>query len=103
MIRRIKVAKVHHIKPGQSRFVQVDGHAVALFNIDGIYFGLDNTCSHSRGPLSEGRLSGNKITCPWHGAQFEVPTGKCLAGPATEDVKTYSVHVENDSIFIEVP
>jgi nitrite reductase/ring-hydroxylating ferredoxin subunit len=103
MKSQVEVAKVDQVKPGQSHLVRIKDQAIALFNIEGTIFGLDNTCPHSRGPLVEGRVSGHKVRCPWHGAQFDITTGACLAGPATQAVKTYVVHVENGSVFIELP
>ena len=103
MSRWVKVASVDQLSPGQSRVVEMKGREIALFNVNGAFHAIDNTCPHSRGPLAEGRLAGVRVTCPWHGSQFDVTTGKCLREPATADVASYPVRVEDDTIFVEIP
>jgi len=103
MGQRIAVAKIDQLAPNQQRAVRVQGQEFALFNVEGTIYALTNKCSHSRGPLAEGRLTGTTITCPWHGAKFDVATGKCLAEPATIDVDAYPVHIQDGKIFIELP
>ena len=103
MSHQIEVAQASQLLPGQARLVRVNHREIALFNVDGVFYAIDNICSHSRGPLVEGRLAGLKVTCPWHGSQFDVTTGKCLREPATAAVASYSVHVEDDIIFVEIP
>ena len=65
----------NEIEPGQARLVDVKGKEIALFNVDGEFFALDNTCTHRGGPLAEGEVAGHKVTCPWHGATFD-PTAR---------------------------
>ena len=74
---------------------------VAVFNVGGKLFATQNECTHRQGPLSEGKLEGSTVTCPWHGSQFDVSTGAVLRGPATEPIKTYAVVVEGDVGRIE--
>lgn len=68
----------------------------AVFNSDGSFCATQAKCTHRGGPLNEGKLEGSTVTCPWHGAQFNVCTGAVLRGPATEQVKTYRVLVEGE-------
>ena len=75
---------------------------IALFNCDGEYYAIDNDCTHVGGPLCEGELDGYTVTCPWHGAEFNVRTGEVLAPPAEENVDSYKVHVESYVIKIEI-
>ena len=70
MAEFVKVAMTNELEPGQARLVEVKGKKVALFNVDGQFFALDNTCTHKGGPLAEGECSGHEVTCPWHGATF---------------------------------
>ena len=90
----VKVASVSEIAPGQSRLVNIPGQsrlvnikgkAVALFNIEGSFFALDNACTHEEGPLAEGEIEGHEVTCPWHGARFDIRTGQVLCAPAYGD------------------
>jgi nitrite reductase/ring-hydroxylating ferredoxin subunit len=102
MANLIEVAKTNEIKPGEGKLIEVEDHEIALFNCDGSYYAIDNTCTHQGGPLCEGDLEGNKVICPWHGAEFDVKTGNVVAPPAEESVKSYRVEVHGDSIKIEI-
>ncbi len=98
-----KVAKAKDLAPGKAMCVEVAGQKVALFNIDGSYYAIGDSCTHRGGPLSEGEVDGKVVTCPLHGAQFDVTTGGVLGPPAGADVPGYRVDVEGDDIKIESP
>lgn len=102
MSTAVKVATTSELPPGSSKLVEANGQPVALFNVDGDYFAIDDACPHADGPLNEGELDGNIVTCPWHGAQFDVTTGKVLCAPARSDVKSYPVTVDGDDVLVEV-
>src|SRR5438094_4016716 len=68
MAEFVKVAKTGEIAPGEARAVEAGGKKIALFNVDGTFYAIDDTCTHRGGPLSEGMLMGEEVTCPWHGA-----------------------------------
>ncbi|HST12276.1 MAG TPA: Rieske 2Fe-2S domain-containing protein [Terriglobales bacterium] len=82
--------RIDAVPPGSALLV---GDA-AVFNVAGNFCTTQAKCTHRGGPLNEGKLDGSTVTCPWHGAQFNVCTGAVLRGPATEPVKTYRVIVE---------
>jgi nitrite reductase (NADH) small subunit/3-phenylpropionate/trans-cinnamate dioxygenase ferredoxin subunit len=82
--------------------IRVKGHEIALFNLEGSYYAITNICPHSTGPLVEGRVSGTMVTCPWHGAQFDITSGQCLGGPATRDIVVYEVRVEGNDIYLTI-
>jgi nitrite reductase/ring-hydroxylating ferredoxin subunit len=84
--------RVTDVPPGS---VQLVGD-VAVFNVGGIICATQNACTHRQGPLSEGKLDGSTVTCPKHGAQFNVCTGAVLRGPAQHPLMTYRVVVENE-------
>jgi nitrite reductase/ring-hydroxylating ferredoxin subunit len=71
------------------------GDAV-VFNVDGQFFATQAKCTHRKGPLNEGTLEGSIVTCPWHGAKFNVMTGVVVRGPARDPLKTYRVTVEGE-------
>ena len=98
----VKVANTIDIEPGQTRLVDVMGKEIALFNVDGEFFALDNTCTHRGGPLAEGEVSGHEVTCPWHGATFDVRTGKVMGPPAQRAVARYDVRVTGTDIEVEL-
>jgi len=102
MGERVRVASLAEVPPGTGRQVQVSGRALAIYNLDGIMHAIDGTCTHRGGPLGEGALVGNVITCPWHGARFDVTTGAVLGPPAPQGVISHRVTVEGDSIFVEL-
>lgn len=102
MSESVKVAQTHQLPPGKGLLVKAKGHEIALFNVEGEFYAISNRCPHSTGPLAEGRLFGRIVTCPWHGAQFDVTTGQYCGGQAVKAVTTYPVHVEGHSIFIEI-
>ena len=102
MGKLLKVAEVEDMGPGQSKLIECEDKKVALFNVDGTYYAIDDTCPHAGGPLSEGSVEGDVVTCPWHGAKFKIPTGEVLAPPARKGVRTYFVSIEGSDIGIEV-
>jgi nitrite reductase/ring-hydroxylating ferredoxin subunit len=99
----VKVTRVQDVLPGTGRVVQVGGKALALFNLDGIFYALDNRCTHAGGPLGEGTLEGHVVTCPWHGSRFDVTNGQVLGPPARRPVASYAVKVEGRDVLVDLP
>lgn len=98
----VKVAKTAEVASGQGKMVEVGGKKIALFNVAGTFYAIDDTCTHRGGPLSEGVLDGKQVTCPWHGAIFDVTTGEVLGPPAPKGVARYNVRVEGENIEVEI-
>jgi 3-phenylpropionate/trans-cinnamate dioxygenase ferredoxin subunit len=98
----VKAVSASEIAPGQARLVNIKGKEIALFNIDGTFFALENACTHEEGPLAEGEIEGHEVTCPWHGARFDVRTGEVLCAPAYEDAARYNVRVTGSDIEVEI-
>ncbi len=99
----VKVARTSDLLPSNAMSVEVVGETVALFNIDGTYYAIGNTCTHRGGPLCEGDVEGTVVTCPWHGATFDITSGSVLSSPADEGVTSFKVHVDGDDIQVEIP
>lgn len=95
----VRVASTADVKPGQAVVVEVNGKTLAVFNVDGAFHAIDNTCVHRGGPLGEGDIHGKVVACPWHGWQFDVTTGECLKNPSAK-VDVYQVKVEGDDITV---
>lgn len=95
------VAKKADIPAGSGKTVQVDSKPVAIFNVDGSFYAMDNTCLHRGGPLGEGTLDGSTVTCPWHGWQYDVKTGVNTMNPQAK-VVTYPVKVEGEDILVSL-
>jgi nitrite reductase/ring-hydroxylating ferredoxin subunit len=98
-----KVATVQEVPAGTARQVVVNGKTLALVNVDGTYYAIDDTCPHRGAPLSEGDVEGQELTCPWHGARFDVTTGSHLCPPAPRGVTAYKVQVVGDEVQVDVP
>jgi len=98
----IKGATTDEIAPGRAKLVEVGGSEMALFNVGGSFHAIDNTCTHVGGPLCEGEIDGVGVTCAWHGAVFDVTTGRVLGPPAAESVTRYNVRVNGSDLEVEV-
>jgi nitrite reductase (NADH) small subunit len=95
----VRVTGTTDVKSGQGIVVEVNGKILAVFNVDGAFHAIDNTCIHRGGPLGEGDLEGSVVTCPWHGWQYDVTTGACVANPAAK-VERYEVKVEGTDVKV---
>ena len=102
MAKLIKVTETKDLPPGKAAAFDVEGIRIAVFNVDGSYFAIDDTCTHDGGPLCEGEVNGLKVTCPWHGADFDLKSGAVLSPPAFDNVKSYKVVVEGSDLKVEV-
>ena len=96
----VTVAETSEIPPGQMKEVDLNGQRVLVVNVDGRYYAIDATCTHRGGPLAEGELKDDVVTCPWHRGGFNVQTGEPVALPTTEPVTTYRVRVAGTAIQI---
>ena len=102
MAEFVKVATTDEVLPGQARLVEVNGTEIALFNVGGEFHAIDNNCTHVGGPLCEGEIAGSEVICPWHGAAFDVTTGRAVGPPAIEPVNHYQLRVADGNIEIEI-
>lgn len=93
------VAKADAIPPGTGCPVTVGERAVALFNVEGTFYAIDGTCLHRGGPVGEGDLEGTVVTCPWHGWQYDVTTGRNVMDPEI-GLQPYRVEVEDGVVKI---
>jgi nitrite reductase (NADH) small subunit len=97
----LRAAKMEEVPAGTIREYAIEGKVVALANVGGKLFAINNVCLHRGGPLGEGELEGQKVTCPWHGWQYDVTTGKLVTNPAV-GVETFPVEVRGDDIFVDI-
>lgn len=98
-----KVATVSDIATGTMKTVRVGAKSVAIANVDGEYFAVDDTCTHEQCSLgTEGFLDGSIVTCGCHGSQFEVTTGKVLSLPAPSNVASHEVKVEGNDVYVKL-
>ena len=102
MSTRIQLLSVESLPPGEAAEVVAEGRIFAVYNVDGEFRVIDGICAHAGGPLGKGTLDGNIVTCPWHGWQYDVESGKnCL----TESIcqTSWPVEIENGHVTIELP
>jgi nitrite reductase (NADH) small subunit len=97
----VRAAAVGEIPAGTIRQVDVGGKAIAVANVGGQFYAINNTCLHRGGPLGDGPLEGKIVTCPWHGWQYDVTTGKIAQNPAV-GVDCYPVEVRGEEIYVGV-
>jgi 3-phenylpropionate/trans-cinnamate dioxygenase ferredoxin subunit len=96
------VAQAADITAGDLKAVEVDGTYVAIANVGGRLYAFDDTCTHAACSLADGTLEGAIVTCPCHGARFDVTDGRVVAPPALEPVTCYPLRIENGQVVIEV-
>jgi 3-phenylpropionate/trans-cinnamate dioxygenase ferredoxin component len=97
----VRVAATSEVAAGTGRVVDVGGTTLAIFNVDGHYFAVDNGCPHRGGPLGEGDLEGRIVRCPWHGWAWDVTTGANVNNPAVR-IGCYPVAVQDGALFVRV-
>ena len=98
----VKVAEVNELPSGERKVVEVEGLFIAVFNVSGNYYAIEDVCTHDDGPLAEGDLDGFEIECPRHGARFDIRTGKVLSFPAITDVARYEVKIEGNDVLVGI-
>jgi NAD(P)H-dependent nitrite reductase small subunit len=98
----VTVAKTNELAQDQGKLVKINHKRIALFNVGGRYYAIDDMCPHRGGPLSQGELEGTTVVCPWHDASFDLATGEVTRSPAATGVTTYAVRVEGDDIAVAV-
>ncbi len=97
----VTIAKADNVSTGTGIVAEVDDKSLAVFNVDGKFFVMDNTCVHRGGPLGEGDLEGDVVTCPWHGWEYNVKTGACTNNPDA-CVKIYDVTLDGSDIKVTI-
>lgn len=97
----ITVAAVGELAPGACKVADVDGTVVAVFNINGEFFAIEDVCTHDGGELASGVIEGDQVICPRHGARFCVRTGDALSAPAYEPTAKFPVRIENGAVQVK--
>jgi nitrite reductase/ring-hydroxylating ferredoxin subunit len=97
-----RVAALSEVPPGTAKQVRVSGRSLALFNVGGTLYALEDVCPHRGAPLSEGECEGTEVICPWHGARFDLTSGNHLSPPAPRGVAAFRVQVVGDEVQVDV-
>ncbi|MDH4149887.1 MAG: non-heme iron oxygenase ferredoxin subunit [Betaproteobacteria bacterium] len=100
MAEWVTVCTAGELSPGTSKVVDVDGALIAVFNIEGEFFAIEDVCTHDGGELASGTLIGDQIICPRHGAKFCVRTGEALSAPAYEPTARFPVRVQGGNVQV---
>jgi 3-phenylpropionate/trans-cinnamate dioxygenase ferredoxin subunit len=95
----IRVCTTAELLPGEFRVVYDGDVAIAVFNVDGAHYAIEDVCTHDGGELAGGTIDGYEIECPRHGARFDIRTGAVLAPPAYEPTAAFPVKVENGVVY----
>jgi nitrite reductase/ring-hydroxylating ferredoxin subunit len=98
-----RVASLDEVPAGEPKLVDLDGTRVVLARVGEAVYACGDVCSHRGGPLSQGKLTGSRLACPWHGWMYDVRTGRCLFPGRGASVPTYPVRIDGDAIFVELP
>ena len=101
MAEFVTIAQAGDVPPGEGRVVEANGKEIALFNVNGIFHAIDNTCAHRGGPLGEGALNGTSVICPWHSWSYDITSGECLTNSEI-CLERYEVKVEEEEVKIAV-
>ena len=99
--QRVRVGRTADVPVGTGRVFEAAGRAVAVFNVDGAFYAIDNECSHRGGPLGEGDLDGTIVLCPWHAWRWDVTTGANVNNPAVK-IACYPITEEDGSLFVDI-
>jgi len=97
----VKVGQMNDFPLGSLKKVTVGADEVVVGNVAGTLYAIGNKCTHRGGPLNEGELEGNAVTCPWHGGQFDLKTGKALTPPPMRDEASFDVKVEGADVLLK--
>ena len=101
MPKLLGALKISDLPASAMKLMKVGDLEVAVANVDGRFCAFGNICPHEGGPLAEGELEGNIVTCPWHFTRFDVFTGEVVDGVTDEPIPVYEVRVEGDQILVE--
>jgi len=96
----VNVAKLEELPPGERRIVDVDNVQIAVFNLDGEFYAIEDVCTHDYAPLADAKVEGDEIICPRHGARFCIKTGAVTAPPAYEAIATFPTRVHHGMIQV---
>nr|VFK50887.1 MAG: 3-phenylpropionate/trans-cinnamate dioxygenase ferredoxin subunit [Candidatus Kentron sp. TUN]VFK53405.1 MAG: 3-phenylpropionate/trans-cinnamate dioxygenase ferredoxin subunit [Candidatus Kentron sp. TUN]VFK54370.1 MAG: 3-phenylpropionate/trans-cinnamate dioxygenase ferredoxin subunit [Candidatus Kentron sp. TUN] len=101
MTKWIDVAPVNEFDLNAFQSITMDGVQIAVFNLNGEFYAIEDACTHAHKTLTGGEVDADRITCPWHGARFNIKTGEALTAPAYEAVATFPTRIEKEMVQVE--
>lgn len=99
---KAKAADLDELKVNQMKLLHVNGERIVLARTENEYLAFSDHCTHRGGSLAGGSMICGTVQCPWHGSQFDIKTGQCTAGPATENIRTYDVEISGNEVFVRL-
>jgi nitrite reductase/ring-hydroxylating ferredoxin subunit len=100
---KVVVGKTSEVQDGKLIHITAGGKEIVVTSLDGNYYAMDNVCTHAGADLHEGEINNNELTCPWHGAKWDIKTGNLISFPQKlKPLQSHKVLVENDTLFIEI-
>jgi nitrite reductase/ring-hydroxylating ferredoxin subunit len=102
-VSEVRAASLAEVVPGRLTLVVLNGTGVVLARVGPKVYALGDTCAHQGGPLGEGKLSGTRLACPWHGWMYDVRTGACVFPGRGAAVPSYAARVEADAVWVDLP
>ena len=98
-----RVASLDEVPAGQPKLVELDGTRIVLARVGSAVYACGDVCAHRGGPLGEGKLTGTRLACPWHGWMYDVRTGQCVFPGRGTTIPSYPVRLEADQVLVELP
>ena len=98
-----RVASLDEVPAGQPTLVDLDSTRIVLARVGHAVYACGDVCAHRGGPLSQGKLSGHRLACPWHGWMYDVRTGQCLFPGRGHAVPVYPARIDGDAVVVELP
>src|SRR5512136_2708978 len=102
MVNFVMALAARDLPPGMVKVVEVEGRRIAICNVDGEFFAVDDVCTHDGGPLGSGKLCDSQIECPRHGARFDVRSGRAVVLPAVLPIRTHAVEVAEGQVRVSL-
>lgn len=100
---KVVVGKTSEVQDGKLMHITAGGKEMVVTKLDGNYYAMDNVCTHAGADLHEGELSNNVLTCPWHGAKWDIKTGNLISFPQKlKPLQSHKISIENDTLYIEI-
>lgn len=96
------ITKIENVPPREGRAVKIDNLEIAIFNVNGRFLTIDNSCPHKGGPLCDGIVSGTTVVCPLHGQRFDLESGMPVLASQAGCLATYPTRVDGGIIFVDL-
>lgn len=100
---KVVVGKTSEVQDGKLMHITAGGKEIVVTKLDGNYYAMDNVCAHAGADLHEGELNNNELTCPWHGARWDIKTGNLISFPQKlKPLQSHKISIEKDIVYVEI-